>query len=374
MTTYGVLSTYPPTQCGLATFSSALAQHLRRAGEEVAAVSVVDAYRRGAPPEVRYQWVRGRAEQVAPVAAVLDATDVVVVQHEFGIFGGSDGREVLDVVRRLRTPVIVVLHTVLVSPSPGQRAIVEELAARARAVVTMTKAARDRLLRTCVVDAARVHVVPHGADDNRPTRDEPRADRTSSFRMLSWGLIGPGKGIEWAIDAMAALMDLDVEYHVVGQTHPKVVEQSGEAYRSVLVERAHAAGLSDRVRFDDRYLTTMDLNRIVRSADVVLLPYESREQVTSGVLVEAVAAVRPVVSTDFPHARELLGGGAGLLVPPRDPVAIAAAVRRLVTEPGLTGAMTNHSAQLAPNLWWPSVAAQYRRLAAEVRDRTSLAS
>ncbi len=374
MTTYGVLSTYPPTQCGLATFSSALAQHLRRAGEQVAAVSVVDAYRPGAPPEVRYQWVRGRAEHVAPVAAVLDATDVVVVQHEFGIFGGPDGREILDVVRRLRTPVIVVLHTVLVSPSPGQRAIVEELAARARAVVTMTKAARDRLLRTCVVDAARVHVVPHGADDNRPTLDERRAVRTGSFRMLSWGLIGPGKGIEWAIDAMAALTDLDVEYHVVGQTHPKVVEHTGEAYRSALVERARDAGVSDRVRFDDRYLTTVDLNRIVRSADLVLLPYESREQVTSGVLVEAVAAVRPVVSTDFPHARELLGGGAGLLVPPRDPVAIATAVRRLVTEPGLTAAMTDHCAQLAPSLWWPSVAARYRRLAADIRDRTSLAS
>ena len=128
------------------------------------------------------------------------------------------------------------------------------------------------------------------------------------------------------------------------------------------------------MRFDDRYLSSVDLKRIVRSADLVLLPYESREQVTSGVLVEAVAAVRPVVSTDFPHARELLGGGAGLLVPPRDPAAIATAVRRLVTEPGLTAAMTDRCAQLAPSLRWPSVAAQYRRLAGEVRARTSLAS
>jgi glycosyltransferase involved in cell wall biosynthesis len=372
MTSFGILSTYPPTQCGLATFSSALAEHLELAGDGTEVVSVVDAYRPGGPANVRYQWVRERPEQVAEVAAVLDAADVVVVQHEFGIFGGRDGRDVLEVVRRLRAPFLVVLHTVLVAPSEEQRAIVEELAARAYAIVTMSRAARDRLLRSVDVDPTRVHVVPHGA---APGLAGPTTvPSEGAFRLLTWGLIGPGKGIEWAIDALAECRDLDLEYDIVGLTHPKVAERTGERYREGLMARAEALGVRDRVRFVGRYLEPRELHRIVRSTDAVLVPYESREQVTSGVLVEAVAARRPVISTDFPHARELLAGQVGLVVPTRDPGAISRAIRRLVTEPALTRAMSDRCAVVAPSLMWPAVTEQYRRIASEAIARRSLAS
>lgn len=368
MTSYAVLSTYPPTQCGLATFSTALVNQLKTGPDEVRVVSVVDAYSPDAPPEVSYQWVRGRPEQTAAAAAHLDAADVVLVQHEFGIFGGVDGSDVLDVVQLVSAPMIVVLHTVLVSPSPRQRAIVEELSARASAVVTMTRTARERLLRHYTVDGSRVSVVPHGASDNRAGGIEPRSpDRVP--RMLTWGLIGPGKGIEWGIDALADLSDLGVVYDVVGETHPKVVEQFGEDYRKSLMERAERLGVLDRVRFDDRYIATSELQEIVRGADLILLPYDSRDQVTSGVLVEAVTSVRPVVSTDFPHARELLSSGAGLLVPQGDPVAIAEAVRRILTEPGRAERMRAESGRLARHLLWPAVTDGYRRLAASALER-----
>ena len=372
MTTFGILSTYPPTQCGLASFSAALGEQLERSGDRTDVVSVVDAYRPGGPPNVRYQWVRERTDQAPDVAAVLDESDLVVVQHEFGIFGGTDGEDVLEVVRRLRSPFVVVLHTVLVAPSPHQRAIVEELAARAYAIVTMSRAARERLLRSSDIDPTRVHVIPHGAAEGLagPTA----APDEGPFRVLTWGLIGPGKGIEWGIDALAECRDLDVEYDIVGLTHPKVAERTGEQYREALMARAEAAGVRDRVRFVGRYLEQHELHRIVRSADAVLLPYESREQVTSGVLVEAVAARRPVISTDFPHARELLAGKVGLLVPARDPSAIAGAVRRLVTEPGLARAMSDRCAVVAPSLMWPAVTEAYRRIASEAIARRSLAS
>ena len=372
MTSFGILSTYPPTQCGLATFSSALAEQLEQAGERTEVVSVVDAYRSDAPANVRYQWVRERPDQVADVAAVLDESDVVIVQHEFGIFGGPDGRDVLDVVRRLQAPFLVVLHTVLVAPSPEQRAIVEELAARAYAIVTMSRAARERLLRSCDIDSTRVHVIPHGAAQGLAGPTVVPGDRP--FRVLTWGLIGPGKGIEWGIDALADCRDLDVEYDIVGLTHPKVAERTGEQYREELMARAEAAGVSDRVRFDGRYLERRELHPIVRSTDAVLLPYESREQVTSGVLVEAVAARRPVISTDFPHARELLAGKVGLLVPSRDPRAIATAIRRLVTEPGLATAMSDRCAVVAPSLMWPAVTEEYRKIASKAIARRSIAS
>ena len=153
--------------------------------------------------------------------------------------------------------------------------------------------------------------------------------------VLTWGLIGPGKGIEWAIDAMAGLRDLQPRYLVMGRSHPKVVQRDGEAYRDGLVQRARDAGVHDIVELDDRYLGVGELAELVRQADVVLLPYDSREQVTSGVLIEAVAAGRPVVSTAFPHAIELLADGTGLVVPQRDPAALEAALRRVLSEPGL---------------------------------------
>lgn len=373
MTTFGFLSTYPPTQCGLATFSTALASQVGRNGDPVTVVSLVDAYSPHAPAEVTYQWVRDRPDQAPAAAAALDETDVVFVQHEYGIFGGRDGEDVLDLVRQLEVPFVVTLHTVLLSPAPRQRQILEELASRASAVVTMTKAARERLLRSYAVDASKVHVVPHGAADGWPTPSDDRLE-PRPWRMLTWGLLGPGKGVEWGIEALAQLRDLDVVYDVVGETHPKVLAARGEAYRESLVERARQLGVADRVCFDGRYLTTSHLRHVVGKADLVLLPYESRDQVTSGVLVEAVAAGRAVISTDFPHARELLGGGVGLLVPPRDPASIAAAVRRIVTEPGLAESLRRRASGIAPSLSWAAVGAAYQRLGVEAVNRHVLAS
>ena len=152
--------------------------------------------------------------------------------------------------------------------------------------------------------------------------------RTGQFTVLTWGLLGPGKGIEWGIEAMAMLRDLAPmpRYIVAGQTHPKVLLHEGDVYRDRLHEQVRQAELGSWITFDNHYRNTSALASLVRSADVVLLPYDSTEQVTSGVLIEALAAGKPVVATQFPHAREVLAGGAGLLVPHRDPAAIAAAL------------------------------------------------
>jgi glycosyltransferase involved in cell wall biosynthesis len=370
---YGMLTTYPPTPCGLATFSRALVTALKSPHDTVGVVRVVDPDELGSehhepaqpglnpPPDA--VWVRGTTDGAARAAHSLNTFDVAVVQHEYGIFPGVDGSDVLEVVRRLDVPLVTVLHTVLVTPSPSQRQILEEQVAASSAVVTMTRTARDRLMTHYGVDPSHVTVIPHGAD---PAPSGPRrSDRQprNGPVVLTWGLLGEGKGIEWAIDAMALLTDLQPrpEYRVVGQTHPKVRSRHGERYRQRLVERA-ARGGSGAVTFDDRYLTNAQLHALVQEADVVLLPYDSREQVTSGVLIEAVAAGKPVVSTAFPHAVELLSSGAGLLVPRQDPAAIAAALRRVFTEPGVARRMTAEAERLAPDLLWPAVADRYRRL------------
>jgi len=253
-----------------------------------------------------------------------------------------------------------------VNPSRHQQAIVDELISRSAAVVVMTETARHRLLERYAVDPEAVRVIPHGAADNAP---DPATARPANQRpvILTWGLLGEGKGIEWAIEAMAELSDLVPRpvYRVVGETHPRVVERQGEKYRDELIGRALRLGLADWVQFDARYLDGHELKRVVQQADVVLLPYDSVEQVTSGVLIEAVTAGKPIVSTGFPHARELLGSGAGLVVERCDPMAIAGALRRVLTEPGLAPRMAAAASRLAPNLLWPAVAAQYRALAAD---------
>ena len=372
--TVGFLSTYPPTQCGLATFTSALAQHMGGVAAGVGVVQVVDHPQPVPAPEVVAQLLTGDRAGARSAAQALNGFDVVVLQHEYGIFGGPDGRDVLAVVDSLRVPVVVVLHTVLVNPTRSQREILLHLMTRAAHLVTMTRTARERLLEHYGADPAHVSVVQHGAADHRDLGPVVRAGLPAGRRrtVLTWGLLGPGKGIEWAIDAMSELRDLDPRYLVLGRTHPKVLEHSGDGYRQDLIARVRARGVADLVEFDESYLDVQSLARVVAAADVVLLPYDSREQVTSGVLIEAVAAGRPVVSTAFPHAVELLGDGTGLVVPRQDPPALAAALRRVLSEPGVARAMSARAEAKAPELVWPAVAARYRQIAGSVaRHRTA---
>jgi glycosyltransferase involved in cell wall biosynthesis len=192
---------------------------------------------------------------------------------------------------------------------------------------------------------------------------------------LTWGLLGPGKGVERVIDAMASLRDLPERprYLVAGQTHPKVLAADGEAYRLALVEQAERIGLADSVRFDPGYRTVASLNALAQSAAAVVLPYDSTDQVTSGVLVEALASGRPVVATAFPHAVELLATGAGIVVGHDDPGALEAALRRIVTEENLAGSMAAEARRLAPSLAWSVVATQYRNLAERlIGERSAL--
>ena len=375
---FGMLSTYPPTQCGLATFSQALVTHLDGSGADVGIVRIVDSPQ-PAEPRVMHQLVTGERGAARRAAHALNLHDVAIIQHEYGIFGGRDGADVLDVLDELRVPVISVLHTVLTTPTPNQRRVLAGVVAASSVVVTMTQTARQRLLDGWDVDPGLVMVIAHGAEDNRApelghddvTRWEAEggsrectASADSATRrptILTWGLLGPGKGIEWAIQAMAGLADLDPRprYEVVGETHPRVVEWAGEAYRDGLEAQVADLRLGDHVAFDGRYLDGPTLRRIVRAADIILLPYDSRDQVTSGVLTEAVVAGKPVVSTSFPHAVELLSSGAGLLVPQGDADAISEALRTLLTDPTLSAQMASTSRSLAPSLLWPAVAEQY---------------
>jgi len=361
------LSSFPPTACGIATFSNALAKGLAANG---ATVEVVRCGEGPATEDARVRANFGDGGAVAARAAVeaLNRTDVAILQHEYGLFGANDGEAVLGVIEHLDVPVIVVAHTVLQSPTSNQRRVLTQVCAEADAVVVMTAAARHRLIAGYGIESSRVALIPHGAavggdDASREDRVVGRAPK-----LLTWGLLGPGKGIEWAVEGLAMLGDLPIHprYTVAGATHPKVRAREGEAYREMLIERATRVGVRQHVVFDDEYRDVDALTALIRSTDLVVLPYDSKDQVTSGVLVDAVAAGRPVVSTAFPHAVELLGSGAGLVVPQRDPVALAAAIRTVLCDHDLAASMAAEARRLAPSLSWSAVAAQYDAAASDM--------
>ncbi|GHJ17763.1 glycosyltransferase [Micromonospora sp. AKA38] len=362
MPSYGFLSTHPPTRCGLATFNSALATQLTADGTRGGIVRVTDhGDDLGAGSGVVHTWSARTQTGWRDAAAVLNTFDVAVVQHEYGIYPGADGEDLLPLLRRLTVPSIVVLHTVLRRPSPRQKSLLEQIVAAAGAVVTMTGTAHDRLLVGYAVRPDKVTVIPHGAAEHVRVP----ADRRTRPHLLTWGLLGPGKGVEWSLRALARLQDLEPTptYTIAGRTHPKVVEHQGEAYRAGLHQLGAQLGVAHAVDYQNVYHDQPALARLIRSADVVVLPYDSREQVTSGVLIEAVAAGVPVVATAFPHAVELLTGGPGLVVPHQDPAALAAAIRRILTEPGLAARLAGRVRPPAADLRWPAVAARYGALA-----------
>jgi len=360
----GFVSTYPPTVCGLASYTASLMTAVagcRRSPFGLGVVALDDAPGGANMPNVAFRHRVGNASSLETAARVLNSYDTVSIQHEFGIFGGTDGDEVLDLVAALTVPTAVTFHTVLSDPSTHQREIIDRLSDHADRIVVMSRTASQRLVLQYGVDPERIDVIPHGADARFAGPSLVTGDRPLA---LTWGLIGPGKGLESAIEAFSDLADLDPRprYLIAGATHPHVRETAGESYRESLVSLVRRLGLQDVVEFDDRYLDRPSLARMVRSANLVILPYESAEQVTSGVLVEAIAASKPVLATRFPHAVELLSGGAGLTVPHGNPASLAAALRRLLTDHRMTSRMAMEARRLADGWYWPTIGQRFGTL------------
>ncbi len=359
----GLLSTYPPALCGLATFAVALEQELVRGGDLVEVVAIDDGSDQAASRAGVHVLTNGDPSSIAAACEVLSSCDVAIIQHEYGIYGGPDGEEVLDVLRGIEVPTVVILHTVPAEPTAHQRLVLERVCELASRVVVMTQAAGRRLLAGYDTDEATMRVIPHGATPPMPLPLGHR-DRVTDRRptLLTWGLLGPGKGIEHVIRALSLLTNLSpaVQYTVAGATHPKVYARCGDSYRQSLMRETWSAGVAGNVHFDDTYRDVPDLMRLVASSTLVVLPYDSRDQATSGVLVDAIAAGRPVIATAFPHAVELLSGGAGIIVPHANPVAMASAIRSVVTDPDRLASLTAHARALAPTLTWHAVAARYR--------------
>lgn len=334
---FGIVDTHTSPPCGLARFAAGLVDALSIDGSSA-------------------RWVADDS--------LVGQVDVAILQYQ----DGTTGLDVVQIVNGLQVPSIVVVHTVPKAPTSQQRSVLEAIAAAADHVVVMSETARQRLNLTYAVDRQKVSTIPHGA--TLPTA--PRVKRPSRPTILTWGLLGPGKGIERVIDAMPSLGDVPgrPRYVIAGPMDPGITEAEAETYRDARIEQARRLGVADSVSFDPRYYDKSSLAELIQQASVVVVPHDSTEQVSSGVLVDAVANGRPIVATAFPHAIELLSSGAGIVVEHNDGVALAAALRQIITQPRLAGAMAAEVRQRAPEVAWPVVADAYVALALQVTAGT----
>jgi glycosyltransferase involved in cell wall biosynthesis len=301
------------------------------------------------------------------VAAALIANakcDVVVLQHEFGIFGGRDGAHIMHFVDALRIPLVVTLHTVLPSFTDGQARVLKTLCARAKSVTVFTHAAESMLLRQGMIPSAKIRVVPHGAPDvlYGGDRDSARTslDLTDQFVLSSFGLVSAGKGFELVIQALPKILETvpNTLFVIAGRTHPGVNKHEGEAYRRRLVELISDLGVEPHVRWMNEFLPIHKIAELLRSTDVFVMPYVNPDQIVSGVLTFALAAGCPVVSTDFQYARDQLAGGAGTIVGSRKPAEFAGAVLKYALDPAAADHARKHSLMVGAGMHWSSVGRQ----------------
>jgi len=324
------------------------------------------------PIEVHHRVRRDDlADHLEAARALERCVDVVSIQHEFGIWGGEDGSHVLDFVRALRVPAVATLHTVPGAPTPNQRAVLSGIVAGTAATVVMTHSAATVLTDVYGVEAGRLAVIPHGVPDLPlvdPDTIKPGLDVAGRAVILSFGLLGPGKGYELAIEALPAIVSEHPNacYVIVGATHPDQLASEGEAYRQRLVAHVARLGMNAHVQFVDRFVGRVELTRWLEAADVFVTPYPDLDQAVSGPLAYAMAAGRAIVSTPYAHARELLADGRGLLVASGSAADVAKAVNGVLADPARRAVMGRLAHEHSRSMVWSAVGASYRHLFAEV--------
>ena len=358
-----------PRLCGIATFTHDLCEAVSASvpGAQCYAGAVndrVEGYEY--PPRVRFELLEKDLDSYRRAADFLNFNnaDVLCVQHEFGIYGGPAGSHLLALLKEVRMPVVTTLHTILREPNAAQRKVMDELVLRSDRLVVMARKGAEILRETYAVPAAKVAIIPHGIPDV-PFSDSRlfKAQFGVEGRMvlLTFGLLGPGKGIEHAIRALPEIVRAhpNVVYMVLGATHPHLVAREGEHYRLSLERLAEDCGVKDHVIFHNRFVSLDDLIEFIGATDIYLTPYLDEAQITSGTLAYVFGAGKAVVSTPYWHAQELLAEGCGKLVPFNDPGAIASGVCEFLDHPEQLEKTRREAYRRGREMIWPAVAGRY---------------
>ena len=380
------LGSFPPRECGIATFTKDVVDSYDtrfNTKSEIVAIEEPDAAPRTYPSAVVARLIQSDRESYRHVAAFVNAhpCDALNIQHEYGLFGGAEGEWIIDLIALVSKPTIVSLHTILPEPSSEHLRVARTICATASAIVVLSRTGKDILIERYGVDAEKINVVPHGVPDVAFCDTTfPKATMGLSGRMTisTFGLINRGKGLEYAIEAMRDIVVRHPEalYLILGETHPVVRRQEGEAYRESLEKLVADYHLEDNVKLVGRYLDFDELVSYLQATDVYLTPYLNPVQIVSGTLAYAAGCGKAIVSTPYLYAQELLAHGRGFLVKFRDAESIAGAVGALLDDSGLRASTERRAYRYGRQMTWPNVAAEYGRLFASLlpRRRAQLAT
>jgi glycosyltransferase involved in cell wall biosynthesis len=364
-----VIGNYLPRQCGIATFTTDLCDAIDAEYEtaQLMAVAVNDP---GAhysyPPRVRFELTEGDPSSYDDAADFLNFSnvDLVCLQHEYGIFGGSAGSHILRLLRRLKMPVVTTLHTVLREPDVTQRTVMDEIAVLSDRLIVMSEHSSKLLQEVFGVPEEKIDVIPHGVPDlpfGDPNYYKDSSGTEGRAVLLTLGLLSPNKGIERVIEALPRIVaeHPEVVYMVVGATHPHIRRREGDQYRLQLQALARKLGVERNVIFHNRFVSPEEMAQFVGSADIYITPYRYEAQAVSGTLAYALGAGKAIISTPYWHAAELLDEGRGVLVPFEDSNAIATAAIELLDNEVARHAMRKRAYLYARDTVWNKVAESY---------------
>jgi len=370
------LSTYPPRECGIATFCEDLIHATGGGGAFPEAVVIAmeggAKYHRYSRPVVHVVDDRNGKDYQAAAEFINDSpADVVSIQHEFGIYGGVEGQGMYRFLSTIAKPVVTSLHTVLPEPDQKTRDMIRALAEKSARVIVMNPIASQILRRDYGVSPRKIAFINHGAPPPSTERREAVKQRLGvggKKVMCTFGLVGRGKGLEYAIRALPSIIRRhpDLVYLIVGQTHPGAIRDGVDDYREALTRMIAELGVEDSVRFVNHYLTKDEIISYLAASDIYITPYLNPHQICSGTLAYAVAAGRAIISTPYLHARFLLGGDRGLLVDFASANSISEAALRVLDAPEMQARMESRARSYGQRLLWTEVGARYRGLLREV--------
>ncbi|MEZ0535686.1 glycosyltransferase family 4 protein [Caldicellulosiruptoraceae bacterium PP1] len=360
------ISTYPPRECGIATFTNDLVNAIEQKATSVeCSIVAISKEKHLYNEKVVFDINQDKFSDYVKAANYINISknDVVVIEHEYGIFGGQDGEYIIPFVKLIKKPIITTFHTVLKNPNTKQFEILKKLSEISYKVITMANSTKDILINQYDVPEEKIKIIHHGVPlmNLADTEYLKKKYNLENKKIIStFGLISPGKGLEYSIKAMEKISKEvpNAIYLILGQTHPCVKKIKGEEYRNSLVSLVNQLNISNNVMFVDRYLTKKEIMEYLKISDVYLTPYIGREQAVSGTLAYAIGSGKAIVSTPYTYAKEMLSDGRGLLVEFEDHFSIADAVISILIDDKLKKSLETKAFKIGKEMFWPNIASK----------------
>jgi glycosyltransferase involved in cell wall biosynthesis/predicted transcriptional regulator len=363
------LSTYPPRECGIATFTQDLVNAISKQ-QSISPPVIMAINDQGGyydyPSEVKLQVEREEVESFSSLARSVNESgiDAVNIQHEYGLFGGNWGDHLISFMAEVDKPIITTLHTILQDPPPDARRVMDEVLQMSNMVIVLARVGAQILEEVYDTLPFKVRYIPHGCPNVpfvKSSTAKKGLDLEDRYVLSTFGLISRGKGIEYAIRSLPEVVDMrpDVLYLVIGETHPEVRKHEGESYRQSLLDLVADLGIGDNVRFVNRFLSKSDLIRFLQATDTYILPYPNREQISSGTMLYALCTGKAIVTTPFLHAEEVINEGAAVGCEFKDPISITECVKRFIELEDIKEQYEQQAYEYTRDKIWPNVAMRY---------------